>query len=230
MATSAGCVFLCMFALIIHSTSSLEFRIVEELPAGTEVGRIMLSNHQRLVLTNHQDLFQVEPSTGRVSTRRKLDRENLAKELFELIVVDQRDGQHGLPQTVRVFLTDINDSPPQFLEPFVSITFLETDQIGQQYLLDTAVDLDGAANGIIRQYAIVSGNEEGKFRLRLTQASADSSKNHFLHIENTAILDRETRDSYLLKISATDNGSPSLTGYFLLNITIGQVSCDLCLD
>ncbi|GAU96184.1 hypothetical protein RvY_07667 [Ramazzottius varieornatus] len=215
-----GCVFLCMFALIIHPTSGLEFRIAEELPAGTEVGRITLSNHQRLLLTNHQDLFQVEAETGRVFTRRKLDRETLGKDFFELIVVDQHNT--NLPHSVKVFLEDINDNVPKFPEAVVSITFLETDQISQQYLLDTAVDADGGANGIIRQYAIVSGNDEGRFRLRLTQASADISKNHFLHIENTGILDRETRDNYVLNISASDGGTPSLTGYFELNITIGD--------
>lgn len=201
----------------------LHFKIPEELPAGTAIGRIPTSSSSsRYRLTNDYGFFALNATTGEIFLMKKIDRDSLSRDIFELVIVNQ--DQSGFPITVSVHVTDINDNSPRFPQSFTAITFLETDQIGQQVLLDAATDADSALFGTITRYSIISGNEDRKFRLIKTEAGSEKPKHHFLHIENTALLDRETRQNYILNISATDNGHPSLTGFMLLNISVGDIN------
>lgn len=216
-------VFLLLFTQVPSiRLTPLQFKIPEELPTGTVIGRIPKTPSNRYHLTNDHGFFALDSSTGEICLIKKIDRDRLLRDIFELVIVNQ--DQSGFPITVTVQVQDINDNAPVFPRSFASMTFLETEQIGQQILLDQATDEDSPLYGTIARYAIISGNEGNIFRLIKTETGNENPKQHFLHVENLAVLDKETRDNYLLNISATDNGHPSRSGYFLLNISIGDIN------
>ncbi|OQV21491.1 Cadherin-related tumor suppressor [Hypsibius exemplaris] len=204
-----------LFLLVFTSlTSGLQFHVAEELPAGTKVGQIPGRPASRTALTNHQDVFRLDPVSGKIFTLKPIDRDTLKRDSFELFIANQ--DQSGFPTTVNVVVTDINDNAPAFPERTVGVVFLETDTVGQQVLLDAATDADSGENGRIGKYDIVSGNEEGLWRLVV--------RDNFLHLENLKVVDREVREAFLLNISATDNGVPAQRGFLVLNITVGDIN------
>lgn len=87
-----------------------------------------------------------------------------------------------------------------------------------EYAIGVATDKDAAENGTV-DYAIISGNENGKFRLG--RNATECSINGFaLCVITQGSLDREDVSAYHLNISASDRGKPSLLSFCLVNITI----------
>ena len=187
-----------IFLLVFSGVSGLRFHIDEESPPDTEVGRIPGPLTSRTALMNHQDVFRLDPATGALRTRIPIDRDTLPRDFFDLSIANH-DGS-GFPALVTVEVGDVNDNAPCFPAAVVARVFLETDQIGQQVLLDAATDADRGANGRVRNYEIVQGNGAGDFRLVLMD--------NFLYIENLKPLDRENQENFWLNISATDSGAP----------------------
>ena len=69
---------------------------------------------------------------------------------------------------VLIVVGDINDNAPEFPNPVSQLTFSEGSVPGTRVILDSAVDRDKGENGKVSDYRIRSGNEDGKFRLSLS--------------------------------------------------------------
>ena len=65
-------------------------------------------------------------------------------------------------------MEDINDNAPKFPNPVSTLTFSEGSVPGTRVILDSAVDRDTGKNGKVADYRIRSGNEDGKFRLSVS--------------------------------------------------------------
>ena len=123
---------------------------------------------------------------------------------------------------VVITIEDINDNTPVFPSSVSQISFSEGSRPGSRVLLDAALDSDDGENSRIAKYDIQSGNENNKFRLSVSN-NPDSDAS-YLHLETTSALDREERSSYLLNITASDAGSPTLTGSMLLTINVLDIN------
>ena len=159
--------------------------------------------------------FILNATTGRITTAVRLDRESLKlrDDQFDYVILSSYP---VYPIEVHIKVLDVNDNSPVFPNRVVNISFSETADKGTQVILDTATDADIGVNSVTSNYAIVSGNEDKRFRLVI---SNDPSL-PFLHIENTEKLDREEKSNYILNISAEDGGDPKHQGYVLVNITV----------
>ena len=110
---------------------------------------------------------------------------------------------------VTIMVIDINDNQPQFLPPNVTETVRENSaSSGTLVVRLTTVD-DDSVNSMIRYY-IVSGNEGNQFAL-------DDANGE---LQSNVVFDREEQASYVLVVTAEDNGSPSLTGTSYVTIFI----------
>lgn len=78
----------------------------------------------------------------------------------------------------------------------------------------SATDDDGGQNGKII-YHIIDGNHDNAFLIDPPFGGI---------VKTNIVLDREIRDSYMLTIIATDNGSPQMTGTCSLSINIVDVN------
>jgi len=198
--------------------TSADFEVLEGQPRGTSVGFIPTKPKFSYRFNEPPREFTLDPVTGEVRTNVVLDREGM-RDHYDLVVLSS---QPTYPIEVRIKVLDVNDNSPEFPEPSIAISFSESATSGTRLLLDAATDADEGENGVTDQYEIVAGNVDNKFRLATT--ANPSGGTSYLHLETTGNLDRESRGSYQLNISARDGGSPPRFGFLQVNVTILDVN------
>ena len=206
--------FVCC-CLVINSASAQQyvFQVQEELAPGAPVGTINTSQGVTYSFEGNPSRFTLNSQTGAISTTSRIDRETLSKNPITLQV---RSSSSATLIDVLVHVGDINDNSPEFSASVYPVNFWENVVVGTKSSLVSATDKDAGQNANI-DYAIVSGNEAGKFKLGRNYTECNDS---LLCIITQGKLDREDVAFYELNISASDRGRPSLHAYCLLNITI----------
>uniref|UniRef100_A0A8C3SY76 FAT atypical cadherin 4 n=1 Tax=Chelydra serpentina TaxID=8475 RepID=A0A8C3SY76_CHESE len=196
------------------------FQVREEQPPGTWVGTIVTRPGFTYRLSEHHALFSINATSGALHTRATIDRESLASDVMDLVVLSS---QPTYPSEVRVLVLDLNDNAPVFPDPSIVVTFKEDTGSGRQLILDTATDADSGTNGVDHSsYRIVAGNEEGRFQLNITLNP--SGEGAFLHLVSRGGLDREATPTYQLLVQVEDKGEPRRHGYLQVNVTVQDIN------
>ncbi|XP_072181687.1 cadherin EGF LAG seven-pass G-type receptor 2-like [Diadema setosum] len=195
---------------------------------GTLITRVQASDGDigdnaniRYSIVNSQspnDVFTINPSSGEIKTRERLDRERI--ERYNLIVMAQDMGTNPMRRnsTAEVSLTvlDVNDNSPQFSQASYEVSVREDvgpHDPGSQILHVIATDADIGANAEVH-YSLTYGNFEGRFRI--------DSNNGYLSLQNA--LDFETARSYRLTIRAQDSGNPPRENTTTVTVTVIDVN------
>lgn len=139
--------------------------------------------------------FHIDTSTGDVTTKRSLNREEVASYVIRVTVNDQ--GPAPLTSTATIYLkvNDINDNSPVFYPKNYFARVMEGQGQGMSVTYVTAVDIDEGDNGVVI-YSF-SSSDFGKF-------SIDSSSGL---ITTKAALQKDQQSSYTLKVQAKDQFS-----------------------
>lgn len=111
-------------------------------------------------------------------------------------------------------LEDENDNSPQFSQRQFATTASEGKSKGTFVAQVQAFDADEGANARLR-YHIVDGNHDNAFVIEPAFSGI---------VRTNIVLDREIRDVYNLKIIATDEGVPQLTGTSTIRVHIVDVN------
>uniref|UniRef100_UPI000EF51A8A protocadherin Fat 4-like n=1 Tax=Ciona intestinalis TaxID=7719 RepID=UPI000EF51A8A len=98
----------------------------------------------------------------------------------------------------------------------VDVDIPESTEAGAQYFLPTATDRDSPANSVSAKYSIVEG-DTNKFGLLVDSSPGQET---LLFLVTKTKFNREIQEIYHLNISATDDGTPSLSGYLSVTINI----------
>ncbi|CAG6000189.1 unnamed protein product [Menidia menidia] len=161
------------------------------------------------------DLLTLDPATGILSLGRQLDHE-LTSTL--ILVVKATDSAPEASQrrwgtvTARVYVTDENDNPPEFISP-TAVSVMEDQPVGFVVLFVMARDADQGENGRVT-YRIQSGNTGGTFSLNPNTGSLSIFKP----------LDREEQDIFNLTVIAEDHGIPQFSSSQLLCVHVIDVN------
>ncbi|XP_061532993.1 putative neural-cadherin 2 isoform X2 [Phycodurus eques] len=115
-------------------------------------------------------LFRIEPKLGVIYTEAVFDREARSSYLLEVQSVDgqesARPGKNKQPNSdtayVRVFISDVNDNKPAFVQRLYEVAVDEDADVGLAVVTVSANDEDEGANAKLR-YQITSGNKGGVF-------------------------------------------------------------------
>lgn len=157
--------------------------------------------------------FRIDPRSGVVTTRQRLDRERIANYNLEIEASDQAAVSDRKRSTtlLKVGVLDDNDNYPQFEEKNYAIEIPEnTDWLDNPVVAHVrASDADEGQNSVIR-YSLIGGNTQGHFSI--DSVSGDVSV--------VSPLDYETVRSYRLVVRAQDNGSPSRSNTTFVTVTI----------
>uniref|UniRef100_A0A8C4SFE5 Cadherin domain-containing protein n=1 Tax=Erpetoichthys calabaricus TaxID=27687 RepID=A0A8C4SFE5_ERPCA len=157
------------------------------------------------------DTFDIDSLTGEITVKRPLDFES--KNSFELRAEDR--GQ--IPMVARckviVEVIDVNDNAPEITVSSLTSTVMENTQTGTVVALLTVWDKDSGKNGNVRCY--ITGKTP--FTLR-------PSHHNYYTLTTNEPLDRETAPEYNVSITASDDGSPSLSTNFVVTIYIADVN------
>ena len=201
----------------------LYFNISENVPSGSEVGYINVRPWYTYNFSQDNQLglqyFDLDSHTGRIVSRKMIDREalepHLRKNRFDLLALGKNsDNTATDPVEISIEVLDENDNAPEFPKTEEAIKFRENSDKGTQQIIPTAKDADYGLNAVVTDYKIVSA--DGPFRVQYDP----DIYGEVLIIETTGILDREMRGSYFLTVAASDKGTPPNTGSVKVNITI----------
>ncbi|XP_065886330.1 protocadherin Fat 1-like isoform X2 [Dysidea avara] len=156
----------------------------------------------------------INHSTGDIFVMTNLNFE--VRPSYELTVSASDMGQVRRTSTtvVSITVTDINDNPPHFIPSNATSSIREHSLEVQTVLVLVTEDADLVTNVDDIRYNIVAGNEGNWFSLHPITGVLQSS----------VVFDREEQASYVLTITAEDNGSPSLTGTTYVTIEIEDIN------
>ena len=178
--------------------------VYEDIKVGTSVIKVSASDADigingelRYIVTSGDDNgdFYMDSLNGILSVQKRLDYER--KNLYNIEITVQDLGEPLRKDTARIQITvkDVNDCSPVFPNsPYV--TYIQENAISVPIHIRTVVATDADT----RPYATLTyALEEGDFE----KFSVNSTSGE---IEALKTMDRETKDVYLLKITAEDSG------------------------
>ncbi|XP_034079307.1 protocadherin-12 isoform X1 [Gymnodraco acuticeps] len=215
---------LCSDARSSESTSkTIQYRVWEEQPTGTRVGRLVDDLRQRdeggpledfQVVEHGKALpFSISTRDGVVTTQGRLDREELCSgsDLCEMAFsVLYRKGGAVNCLRVRVEVMDLNDHSPSFPSVLQEVEISETAGLRMRIPLDRAVDPDAGPNSL--QTYSLSVNQH--FALDVTGGAKQAE---LVVIKE---LDREVQATFDLMLVAWDKGNPPRSGSTLVRVNI----------
>ena len=221
--------------LTIHITGSNEFyprflqpvfqfAVSESALENTEVGQIRAVDQDEgkdgevfyfLIGQSHDQGFKINKTSGVISVADSLDRE--LQNRFVLTVLAKNRGSILGNDTdeaqVIIQVQDGND-PPQFRKSEYQAIVSENVAIGTTIITVSAVDKDVRPRNSQFSYSIIRGNNDAAFEIDPNSGS----------IRTTKSLDRESVETYLLNVAATDNGSPPQTGTSTIVVRLSDVN------
>ena len=175
--------------------------ITENKPVGTRVLQVTAtdldagSNAQIVYRLEANSHFEIDSTTGWISSKGKIDREEWASYKLGISADNTVWPFHSDTAVVIINVDDINDCPPVFSDgPFINVTVFENSKTVVHRFV--ASDCDIEANAKI-QYRIVEGDT--------TKFSLDANSGY---LETAALLDREVTPVYEIKVQARNVAPP----------------------
>ncbi|CAM5159687.1 unnamed protein product [Natator depressus] len=157
--------------------------------------------------------FTIHPKSGQICIAKHLDREEVPS--YSLTVRATDSGQPALfsDVAVRVQVTDVNDNPPRFFQLNYSVVVQEIAPVGTSVLQLIMSDRDSPENGPPYSFQITEGNDGKAFDVTQDGLLVTSS-----------VLDRRTKEQYLLQVQVWDSGIPPLSSSAFVNIQVSEPS------
>uniref|UniRef100_H3AIL3 Cadherin domain-containing protein n=1 Tax=Latimeria chalumnae TaxID=7897 RepID=H3AIL3_LATCH len=155
-----------------------------------------------------QDLFRLDPTTGKLSTISELDREENDCYILSIQVTDLGTPPLSAVAKVNVSLRDINDNSPVFYPIQYFANIKENEPPGTYVTTVSATDPDLGRNGTVR-YAITAGDA---FKFQINGNTGV--------ISTRVSLDREEKTAYQLQVVATDGGSLRSQNHAIVTIIV----------
>lgn len=201
----------------IFLSSIYRSSVKENLPAGASVVTVSAvdkddgSNAEleyTIVDGNDGQAFQINITTGVITTRTVLNYYSQAKYSLNVTVID--NGSPALYSVCVVMVTVIgaNNNIPQFSHSFYSFDVVEGTAVGTVIGTVTASDSDTGLNAII-SYSI-TGSHQDVF-------SVDPISGNF---KVAKLLDREAVEIFILNVSSSDSGDPSMTAHVEVYVNV----------
>ncbi|XP_017570650.2 protocadherin beta-16-like isoform X19 [Pygocentrus nattereri] len=206
----------------VFSQPVYKVSLAENAPLGAEVVTVSATDADEgangavsyefsRIADNAAQLFTIDKVTGQIKVSGDIDYE---KETFYEIGIQAKDGS-GLASTTTLIIdiTDVNDNAPNIILTSVTNPIPENVAVGTEVAIINVQDKDSAENRQIR----CSIQQNVPFKLN------PSIKNYF-SLVTTSPLDREKEADYNITITATDGGSPPLSSFKTIHISISDVN------
>ncbi|XP_054024574.1 protocadherin gamma-A10-like [Dryobates pubescens] len=206
----------------VFSPAEYTVRVPEDVPVGSALVTVTatdpdegLNGHVRYVFNKISDraseLFQLDPETGEIILKEKLDFEEISSHELE---VQAYDGEELFDKAqITITVTDVNDNVPEISVRSTLSEISEDAPSGTVVALLHVQDRDSGANGQVR----CSLDAGVPFRLQ-------SSRGNYYSVVTTRELDREEVSEYNVTVRAADGGSPSLWSSTVLNLRVLDVN------
>uniref|UniRef100_I3KZV5 Cadherin domain-containing protein n=1 Tax=Oreochromis niloticus TaxID=8128 RepID=I3KZV5_ORENI len=159
------------------------------------------------------DIFQIDPETGVISVKAKIDYEE--RKAFEIRAEARDKGQPPMAahSKVLVEVIDLNDNAPEIKVTSLLNAVNEDAEIGTAIALVSVLDTDSGKNGEVE--CVISNKVPFKLETNY--------KNYYSLVVD-GHLDREETPQYNVTISATDEGSPPLSNTSVITLYLSDVN------
>ncbi|KAJ7379361.1 hypothetical protein OS493_016595 [Desmophyllum pertusum] len=160
--------------------------------------------------------FAMNLQAGRVFVGAELDRETRDLYVLNLTVKDRALKENDRRYTtmeLTIHITDENDNPPVFTREIYTSTIPENVPTGYSVTPVFTTDADIGINAQ-HTFTITGGDGVGKFSINSSSGAISALPG----------LDRETKDTYYLSITAQDGGTPPLTGLCAVRVFISDTN------
>ncbi|KAM9617928.1 cadherin-23 isoform 2-T2 [Trichechus inunguis] len=203
----------------IFLQSSYEASVPEDIPEGHSIVQLKATDADegefgrvwyRILHGHHGNNFRIHVSNGLLMRGpRPLDREQISSHVLVVEAYNHDLGPMRSSVRVIVYVEDVNDEAPVFTQQQYSrLGLRETAGISTSVVVVRATDRDTGDGGLVN-YRILSG-AEGKFEI-------DEGTGLIITVD---YLDYETKTSYLMNVSATDQAPPFNQGFCSVYITL----------
>ncbi|KAK9891679.1 hypothetical protein WA026_015647 [Henosepilachna vigintioctopunctata] len=220
------------------TSSSLNFKVLENVPIGHVVGSVAISDsfeHENTIagstsghitytltscLVDHvRDAFDIDRTTGFLIVAKELDRELQSKYQLEIRAMDTSsvDNPQSSAITVIIEIEDVNDNYPKWSIDPIKISVLENIKIGSNVFNFSTFDPDFGSNGEV-QYSILKQYPDA------AMFSIDSLTGQLVLNKP---LDYEDVKDHVLIVVATDqcvNVSQRLSSSVTAMVSVGDVN------
>ena len=214
---------------------SFVYHIPEGQPSGITVGNLTRDaqldelysrnelNNINFRLSNQRDRlsqeFLINHRTGVLTTRSVLDRDT-ACPMDNMCIVNLNivtsPAEYSHFFRVTIYIHDRNDNAPEFETSEKILNIPENTDVGTEYVLPSAEDIDSLPFSV-RTYELIPSSSQ--FTLRVFNTS-----DGFLEVRLKIIepLDREVQEIYEFRLIAYDSGTPRHSGSMVISITVSD--------
>uniref|UniRef100_A0A7N6BHQ7 Cadherin-23 n=1 Tax=Anabas testudineus TaxID=64144 RepID=A0A7N6BHQ7_ANATE len=203
----------------IFLQNSYETTILESVPQGTSILQVQATDVDegenghvlyRILTGNSNNQFSIDRQTGLVTRGlNPLDRETKSSHVLDVEAYNSDEGSMRSSVRVIIYVNDANDEVPVFTQQqYNRLGLRETAGIGTSVIVVRATDRDTGDGGAVA-YAIVSGSDR-KFEVDVSTGL----------ITTLDYLDYETKTTYLMNVSATDQAPPFHRGFCTVYVTL----------
>uniref|UniRef100_A0A672GAB5 Cadherin domain-containing protein n=1 Tax=Salarias fasciatus TaxID=181472 RepID=A0A672GAB5_SALFA len=158
-------------------------------------------------------IFDLNPETGEISVKRKLDFEDTSAYEVRVQAQDQGSSPRSAHAKLLIEIIDVNDNAPEISVTSLMTPVKEDAEIGTIVALVTVSDKDGGNNGVT--HCDVEGSVPFKLK--------SNYKNDYSLVVDGP-LDRENISFYNVTIKATDEGSPPLSSIRIITVEVSDVN------
>ncbi|XP_056136488.1 protocadherin alpha-3-like [Lampris incognitus] len=209
----------------VFSSSLYKTQVVENLAIGTTV--IVLSAQDADEGLNSEieyslrskgqdhilDLFQIDPKTGAITIKGKIDFEESPAFEIHAQASDKGNPPMSAHCKVLVEVVDVNDNAPEISVTSLLSTVKEDARIGTAIALVSVIDKDGGKNGV------VSANIENEAPFKL-----ETNYENYYSLVVNGRLDRESIARYNVTIVAADEGISPLSSTSVVTVYVSDVN------
>ncbi|XP_053180130.1 protocadherin Fat 2 [Scomber japonicus] len=211
--------------------------LAENMPAGTTVIQVtandpdtdrngivtyILESLPDDTTTDINELFTIDGESGWITTIQETDCESTRLYKFNVVATDHGgDVKLSSSVLVEVTVTDENDNPPKFSDDVYRGSVVESSSPGEVIVSMTTTDADVSLENRLVTCYITDGDPLGQFAI-IQQEEGEWG----LIVKET--LDRETKDRYMLKVTATDGKfeTPVTVDVHVLDINDNSPLCE----
>uniref|UniRef100_Q6KEQ9 Protocadherin-11 X-linked n=1 Tax=Sus scrofa TaxID=9823 RepID=PC11X_PIG len=235
-------IFAVLLACIVFQSGAQEknYTIREEMPENVLIGDLLKDLNLSLIpdrslttpmqfklvyKTGDVPLIRIEEGTGEIfTTGARIDREKLCAGIvvdahcfYEVEVAVLPDEIFRLVK-IRFLIEDINDNAPLFPATVINISIPENSAINSRYALPATIDPDTGINGV-QNYHLIKG--QSIFGLDVIE-TPEGEKMPQLIVQKE--LDREEKDTYVMKIKVEDGGFPQRSSTAILQVSVADTN------
>uniref|UniRef100_A0A8C2A313 Cadherin-related 23 n=1 Tax=Cyprinus carpio TaxID=7962 RepID=A0A8C2A313_CYPCA len=202
----------------IFLQNSYETSVLENIPRGTSILQVQATDADQgdngrvlyRILSGNNGQFTMDSLSGLISRGTvAMDRETRSSHVLEVEAYNSDQGSMRSSVRVIVYVEDVNDESPVFTQSqYNRLGLRETAGIGTSVVVVRATDPDTGDGGAVA-YALVSGSDR-KFEVDVSTGL----------VTTVDFLDYETKTSYLMNISATDQSPPFHRSYCTVYVTL----------